>query len=204
MKENCHIVSAESNDCIIIDPGCNASLIIDYIESYKLNALAILNTHGHYDHIGAVTKVKEHFQIPFWIHSEEKKLVKSANLFMKVFHGNTMINVPEIDMFFDKTESPFLFGKIFVQVIATPGHSKGSVCFLIDNYLFTGDTLFKGAVGRVDFPGGSLNQLKLSLKKIADLPRHLIVCPGHGSNSTIENEIINNQKFIEGNYGHNY
>ena len=186
VKENCYIVSNSNNDCIIIDPGSNASQIIDNIKSSKLNALAVLNTHGHYDHIGAVAELKKHFQIPFWIHSEDTKLVKSANLYMKVFHGDTMIQVPEIDKFIDKTESPLLIGELSVQIIATPGHTKGSVCFLIDNYLFTGDTLFKGAIGRVDFPGGSQKQLNASLKILADLPHHLIVCPGHGNSSTIE------------------
>ena len=197
VNENCYIISNPNSDCIIIDPGCNSDQIINYIESQQLNAYAILNTHGHFDHIGAVVDLKKYFNILFWIHVEEINLVKSANLYMKIFNGDSRIQVPKIDMFFNKEKSQLKFGRICLQVIETPGHTKGSVCFIIDNYIFTGDTLFKGTVGRVDFPGGSKEQLNLSIKKIEILPSSLIICPGHGENSTIKNEINNNLKFLE-------
>lgn len=204
IKENCYVISSSNSDCIIIDPGNNANQIIDSIESTKLTPHAILNTHGHFDHIGAVADIKKHFSIPFFIHSQEKRVVKSANLYMKLFQGDSIIKIPEIDMFIDNTESPLAFGELLVYTIPTPGHSKGSVSFLINEYLFTGDTIFKGTIGRIDLPGGSQEHLKKSLRKIARLPHHLTICAGHGDFTTIEKELENNLEFIEVCNEHNY
>ena len=195
VKENCYIVLSSNNDCIIIDPGSNSKQIIDSVETFQLAPHAILNTHGHFDHIGAVADIKKHFNIPFFIHSQEERTVKSANLYMKIFQVDSIIEIPEIDVFVDNTKSPLTFGDLLVYIIPTPGHSKGSVSFLINDYLFTGDTLFKGAIGRIDLPGGSKEHLNESLRKIAKLPPHLLICAGHGESSTIEKELNNNQKF---------
>lgn len=202
LKENCYVVSNSDMDCIIIDPGDEADRIIGVIEDKKLNVLAILNTHGHYDHIGAVAGLKNHFKVPFYIHSADRKLVKSANLYIKLFNGKNAIVIPEMDDFFDNKESTMYFGRIQIHIVETPGHTNGSICLLINNHLFTGDTLFKGSVGRVDFPGGSAKKLRNSLNILSKLPGTTTIHPGHGGDSSIEQEVCNNKVFIEASHEH--
>jgi hydroxyacylglutathione hydrolase len=131
------------------------------------------------------------------LHSKDEKLLKSSNLYVKVFEGKDYIKIPKVDFFYDQIENKINIVDFSIQVLFTPGHTYGSVCLLIQNYLFTGDTLLKGKIGRTDLPGGNEDVLKKSLKTISKLPKHISIYAGHGASSTIKKELNYNQDFIE-------
>jgi hydroxyacylglutathione hydrolase len=192
--ENCYIVSHEQ-DAVIIDPGGNFELIKEYINTHQYNVWAVINTHAHFDHIGAVADVVDEYKCPFYLHSGDKRLLKSANLYMSLFMGEAPVRVPAIDVEIDKTVLPLVFNTLSVEVLFTPGHTEGGVCFLINDHLFTGDTLMNGSIGRLDLPGGNKEKMKRSLQMIAELPAQLPIYPGHGGISTIGEELANNEPF---------
>ena len=196
IPENCYVVSESEKSCIIIDPGDDAEKIIGYIESEKLKTLAIINTHAHHDHTGAVYAVKEHFKIPFYLHSKEQKNLKHLNLFAKMIEKREMIKTPEIDAALDNIEE-LKFGDLVIKILFTPGHTSGGVSLLIGKNLFTGDTLFKGTIGRTDFPGGDIKILSDSIKQIITLKNQdILILPGHGE-SALLNEEIDTNPFIK-------
>ena len=196
-KENCYIVSNYTNYALIIDPGSDEKKIIDFIENNNLTPIAIINTHAHYDHVGAIKKLKDKFSIPLFLHSEDEKLLKTANLYSVLFEGPGLIKIPEIEYYFDKIDIKDYIEGFLIKIIYTPGHTCGSVCFLIENNLFTGDTLLKGEIGRIDLPGGDESELNSSLKALAELPENINIYPGHGKPSTIGHELKNNKNFIK-------
>ena len=188
-NENCYIVNNVENDALIIDPGSDEKSIITYIELNKFNVIAILNTHAHYDHIGAISSLKDKFSVPFFLHSNDKKLLKSANLYATLFEGSEYVLIPTVEYYYDQIDIQDHISGFSINVLFTPGHTSGSVCLLIENFLFTGDTLLNGKVGRSDLPGGDEQTLKESLRTISKLPKHIIIYPGHNASSTIGNEI---------------
>ena len=191
-KENCYVVHDAEGDAVVIDPGGEAEAIIGYIQNNKLKAQSILNTHGHYDHVAAVKELQTRLEVPFYLHSKDLRLLKSANLYRKLFDVYEPIAVPEVDRFTDQVGSPIHLGGLSVEVIASPGHTKGSVCFLIEDNLFSGDTLFRGAIGRVDLPGGDRSDLDGSLRILGQLPPATKVYPGHGEPTAIQQELRTN------------
>lgn len=195
-KENCYVVLGLNKDAFIIDPGSDEESIVSFIKGNKLNVIAILNTHSHYDHVGAVEDLKDEFLVPFFLHSKDQKLLKTVNFYITVFDGNESISIPTVDYYFDQIENPIQLGDFSIQVLFTPGHTEGSVCFHIEGCLFTGDTLLKGRIGRVDLPGGDEPALKKSLGIISKLPENIIIYPGHDKSTTLSNELKNNKSFI--------
>ena len=196
-KENCYVVSTVNDNALIIDPGGDEKSIINYIEDNNLNVSAIVNTHAHYDHIGAINILKDEFSIPFFLHSKDAKLLKTANLYAKLFNGTEPIKIPTVDYFFDQIDTQDYIAGFPIKVLFTPGHTWGSVCLLIEDCLFTGDTLLNGKIGRIDLPGGDEQSLKESLKTISKLPKHISIYSGHGTSSTIGNELKYNKNFIQ-------
>ena len=188
-EENCYVINNHLNEAIIIDPGSDEIIIEEYCLKSNLKILGIINTHGHYDHIGAIDYIRKKFNTFFYMHSQDKKLIKSSNLYSKIFDGEGSIKIPKIDYFVDELKFPLVLGGFKIDFIFTPGHTKGSICILIDNFLFTGDTLLKGKVGRVDLPGGNLESLHQSLKLISKLPGEIKIFPGHGDSSTIKDQL---------------
>ncbi len=161
--------------------------MLDELSELKCNLKAILCTHGHIDHIGAVSEIKQATSAPFYIHQGDEYLVKSSAEYSQYF-GIAPSKVPEVDNFLS-SDDILTFGKIQIEVIETPGHTPGGVCFMIGNHLFTGDTLFHESIGRTDLPGGNYEQIIKSIKnKLMNLDNDLIVYPGHGQDSTIVNE----------------
>jgi len=143
-----------------------------------------LNTHAHFDHIGAISTLIEFGDYPFYLHKNEIELLKSANEYTSMFEIENII-IPNIDKVL--IESTLLnFSGFQVEVIETPGHTTGGVSYLIENHLFTGDTLFSGSIGRTDLPGGNLDILLNSIhKKLMPLDELTIVHPGHGKDTSI-------------------
>ena len=196
-KENCYVVSNLNSDALIIDPGGAEKIIYNFIKDKNLNVQAILNTHAHYDHVGAIKKLKDKLLIPLFLHSKDEKLLNSANLYSDLFDGIGPITIPTVDYFYDQIDIQDYIKNFSIKVIFTPGHTKGGVCLLIEDCLFTGDTLFKGNIGRVDLPGGEELTLNKSLKIISKFPIQTKIYPGHGAVSTIEKELKYNKRFIQ-------
>lgn len=196
LKENCYIVY-KNNHCFIIDPGGDFDRIIDFIESKKLKVFAILNTHGHYDHIGAVKELKDKFKIPFYLCSKDKKLLKHANLYFIFSPNAKFIKIPKADYYFDEIVLPVKLADFSIEVLFTPGHTSGGVCFQIENYLFTGDTLLKGELAPIDKIEGDKYELIESLEKIAKLPPETIIHPGHSKSTILSDELKHNKEFIK-------
>ena len=179
LKENCYVVDDESWNAIVIDPGGEAEAIIRHVSSKSLRVTAVVNTHGHYDHVGAVEEIKVAFGAPFYMHSRDERLMKNANLYSYFFGSREQIRIPRIDFVLDEVKQ-LDFGGLGVQVIETPGHTPGGVSLLIGECLFTGDTLFKDRIGRTDLPGGDLSALRRSIELLSKYPPETVIFPGHG------------------------
>ncbi len=196
---NCYIVSSEDT-CFIIDPGADFKSIDSYLLQENLRPEFILNTHGHYDHIGAVPEILQKYNIPFYIDSEDEFIITDPEKnFSSVFAGNPLslqtyklIGSDDVSFFSEKG----------IKIYKTPGHTPGSIIIETGAYLFTGDLLFRGGVGRTDLAGGDMKALKSSLVSLKKLDSKLNVLAGHGANSSLEYEISNNyylsSDFLEG------
>lgn len=175
-QANCYIVYNE-NISFLIDPGDEFELIDKILVENKLMPTAVLLTHGHFDHVGAVNSIKEKYESKIYMNSDDDQLLS----FMRTKDFDV-----DVDL---KNTNHISMGDIVVECIKTPGHSQGSMCYKIGNLLFTGDTLFKGSVGRCDLPGGSSSVMLNTLSnKILKMDDSLIVLPGHGEKSTMANE----------------
>ncbi len=198
---NCYLVWDDKNkEGVIIDPGAEPETILKNLELTGFAPQAILLTHAHSDHIGAVKEVKEKFEIPIYIAKEEKEWLTDPVLNLSAMSGQEVIAVPPDELISD--EQILKFGEIEFRALHTPGHSPGSISFLNEKrgMLFCGDTIFAGSIGRTDFPGCSLDILMDSItKKIMSLPDEIICFPGHGVNTSIGNERLNNP-FINGSF----
>jgi hydroxyacylglutathione hydrolase len=190
---NCQIlIDPISRNAVLIDPGAEPGKIIAHLEAQeatlgaKIQVMGLLHTHAHFDHFGATRAVKEHFlDAPeIFLHSQDLKLyqalVKQGERF-----GIPMSEPLPVDRFV-LDEEILQFGAIKLQVIHTPGHSPGGVCFHCDGLLFSGDTLFKESVGRTDLWGGDEATLKKSIQdRLFHLDQDTVVYPGHGPTSSV-------------------
>ena len=188
LEVNCYILGCEdTKEAAIIDPGDNADEIISTIEKEGLNPKFIINTHAHFDHIGGVKVIQDHFKIDFILHEGDLFLVENASEQATAF-GLKPISKPVVNKNATNGEKVNL-GNKSITVIHTPGHSPGGVCYYSGNNVFVGDTLFAGSIGRTDLPGGSYDTLINSIKEnLFPLGDSTIVYPGHGPSTTIRNE----------------
>ncbi len=184
-RENCYIVVRGGADALIVDPGSGWEEIAALVDEKRLRVHAIINTHAHYDHIGAVAGLKERYQVPFYLHVADEALLKRANLYRMLFESREAVRIPAMDRDISTLPAAFEIGPFAARWISVPGHTEGSVCFLIENFLFSGDTLMHNSVGRTDLPGGNREQLLASIRKLMDLPPETVVCPGHGPRTTL-------------------
>lgn len=183
LQTNSYIL-VKDNYGIFIDPQGNPNTFLEYLSENNINPIAILLTHGHFDHIGAAEYLRESLNIPIYASLKEKELLANPNLNLSpMMNQNIKLeNCEWIDY-------PTLELESFkITVIETPGHTTGSVCYVIDDIIISGDTLFKNSYGRFDFPTGNLTQLKESLQKLFHLEGNYTVYPGHGESTTLEYE----------------
>lgn len=183
LDTNCYVVTDEDTMlCAVIDPGAESNTILDYLEEHRLKCAAILLTHAHFDHVGALDTVAEETGAQVYLCEREQQLparmtggwrpAESARFYAE---GDTVV-----------------VGGLTFTVIETPGHTPGGVCLLCGDALFTGDTLFQGSCGRADFDGADLMQEFASLRKLAELPGDYEVYPGHDLQTTLSRERENN------------
>lgn len=198
MATNCYLlINKETKETVIIDPGAQASLIISKITDLNLKPVAILLTHGHFDHIMAAGHVAEEYGISIYASELEATLLSDSSLnCSNLIRDNFDI---EADVLLHDRQKLNLAGFV-IEVINTPGHTSGGVCYYLEDkkILFTGDTLFNESIGRTDFPTGDIRALLNSVaKQLFTLPEDVVVYPGHGDTTTIEHEKNNNPFLIE-------
>ena len=184
-EANCHIlVDEDTKDCVIIDAGGDADKIETAVESMSGKPKYVILTHGHFDHVGGVEEICSKYNIPFYIsRADEEYMEKDSSVFGTLPKASVYI----------KEGDTIKLGSYEIKVIETPGHTKGGLCFFVDNKVFTGDTLFQGSVGRTDFPGGDMNEIISSIKnKLLPLGDDVEVYPGHGPSSSIRFEKMRN------------
>jgi glyoxylase-like metal-dependent hydrolase (beta-lactamase superfamily II) len=185
---NCFLIwENDDNSGVIIDPGDEDELIAERIAKHGFKPGAILLTHGHGDHIGAVKPLKEKFNIPIYIGREDAPMLLSPSANVSAMFGYQIVCPPADHLL--KDGDRFKIGSLEFSVLATPGHTRGGICYLTGNNLICGDTIFFGSIGRTDFPGGNYQTLIESInKQILSLPDDITCYPGHGPATTVGNE----------------
>ncbi|MGD2035111.1 MAG: MBL fold metallo-hydrolase [Bacteroidales bacterium] len=192
-QENTYLLSDETKECIIIDPGISSDAeekeLSNYIDSNDLHPSAIYNTHCHVDHILGCDRLKQLYQIPFYAHESEKILIEGAQSFAEFF-GMSIEKPPYPDKIISEQDR-VRFGDSGLDIFHVPGHSPGSLVFYSgeSKLAITGDVLFQGSIGRTDLPGGDYNLLIEGIRsKLLHLPKETVIYPGHGPVSTIGTE----------------
>ena len=172
---NTYLLFNDAGEALVIDPGYEADAILDALEGKTLKAIVL--THGHFDHVGAVKELVAETGCEVYIHAAEATLppmMTAGELYYTRTYaeGDTVVPISGVEL----------------KVLHTPGHTPGSVCLLWGNDLFTGDTLFEGSCGRVDFPGGDPAQMMQSLHRLASFQADYRIHPGHGASTTLTRE----------------
>jgi glyoxylase-like metal-dependent hydrolase (beta-lactamase superfamily II) len=191
LEANCFLVSDEEKNAVIIDPGAEAQYLLSEIRSAELNPLAILLTHAHFDHFGAAADVMQETGVLLYVHALDKPMVISAEYSLAVQLGfGAMYRRPEAENIrnFDEGDELNFSEELTFTVLHTPGHSPGGCCFKHEDILFTGDTLFRDGVGRVDFQGGDIHAMRQSLARLGAIEGDCRVYTGHYADTTLEHE----------------
>ncbi len=188
---NCYVVQSREANAFLVDPGAEADEIIGFLREHHVTPKMILLTHGHFDHVGAVKDLqKEYPGLPVYIAREDQELLEGDD------------KTGALGRRFIRNQDPYTFqadgclregedltlDELTVKVMATPGHTKGSVCLFCGSTIFSGDTLFLHDCGRTDLYGGSFPEICNSLRRLAALERDYTVRPGHGELTSIEEE----------------
>ncbi len=186
--ENTYIIN-EKADAYIIDPGTNFKGIKNYLDESNFNVMGILLTHGHFDHITAVNRLIKEYDCLIYIHELERDFLFDPNLNLSGLTYERFIIKNKGSVKTITENSSMNLGREKIQIIHTPGHTRGGVCYKYKNFLFSGDTLFKGSIGRTDLPTSNGTDIQRSVNKLVKICRdNTVVYPGHGHFTTILNE----------------
>lgn len=194
VQTNCYfLINQRTKEVIIVDPGDEAPRLIGEVTRLGIAPVAILLTHGHFDHVGAAGKLASYYQVKVYAHEAEEKTLSDSNVNL----SGPMLGRPasyHADVFLHDEEEITLAG-CPVRVLFTPGHTAGGCCYYLakEDLVFSGDSLFCGSIGRTDFPGGSARTLVESVRtKLMGLPEQTLVLPGHDASTTIGEERMYN------------
>lgn len=185
-KENCYLVTCEATGAqALIDPGDNAPLLASLVEECGSRRLEyLLLTHGHFDHIGAAVALCKQFAVECMIHEADHRLLRQASMYA-IRYSNRLVAAPRSCVTLSG-ERHLPFGTGSITVLHTPGHTAGSVCYVCDGFVFTGDTLLVNYAGRTDQPGGDESTIVASIGKLLEtLPEETVIFPGHGKTWTV-------------------
>ena len=187
LESNCYIIADErTKETLLVDPGDEPDRIIDVINKNNFKIKYIILTHAHFDHVGALSDIKQETGAPIIIHHDERETYRGTREHA-AFLGFEIDEIPEPDVLV--SEGDILeIGDLKFEIIHTPGHSPGGICLLGKDILITGDTIFAGSVGRTDLHGGDILQLKNSFKRIMSLSEEIKILPGHGPETTVGRE----------------
>lgn len=189
---NCYVVYDDRN-ALIIDPGGEANIITDFLDEEKLSPQAILLTHAHFDHIGAVEDLRFFYGLDVYLHKNEASWLEEPRLNGSISFTGEEIKTKQAEYILEPGE--IRIASFTFEVVHTPGHSPGSVSFIFkdEGFVIAGDVLFQQGIGRTDLPGGDMKQLETSIRKhLYQLDNTFVVYPGHGPRTTIGNEKANN------------
>jgi hydroxyacylglutathione hydrolase len=190
-----------TKDCFVIDPGLSTKLIIEELERKELNPIAILCTHGHFDHIASAQAIFENYYSTIYLHEDDEKIMKSSNFLLMACHIKKKIKIPKEVQWLKGINNTFELNNTKITFHHSPGHTQGSCLIEIKDILFTGDTIFKNIVLENSIAGSDTELLKKSLLKyIFFFPKETVVYPGHGRGSSLGDIINNNnhlRKFLE-------
>ncbi len=185
---NCYLVEGENRHAFLIDPASDGHFLYDSIVSLGLMLDAVLLTHGHADHLLGLDELYAHYdRLPLYIGRDEIPYLTDPSLNLSAYLTGMPYLCPFVPTPVSDGETLTLAG-LSVKVLVTPGHTDGSACFLAENVIFSGDTLFFDTVGRTDFPHGSMFLLRQSLRRLAFLDGNYTVYPGHGVSTTLARE----------------
>jgi len=189
MGNNCYLVYDENRTAVCIDPGFDAKKILNEIKINELSLEKIILTHGHFDHISAAEEVRINTNAEVIAYRDEREVIEN-DMLRKQFRYELPKNVTYIG------EEAIICGSLKFKVIHTPGHTKGGICLLADNCLFSGDTIFKQYIGRCDMPTGDIKMITNSIiNKIFTLPAGTVIYPGHNASTTVGYEKSRNEVY---------
>lgn len=189
MGTNTYVIQSENKSAAMIDPTGDAKILFEYLENQQLDVKYIILTHGHADHIGLVTECREATGAPLLVHTLDEKMINNKSLNLSPMFHNPMEFTSDIQL---EDNQELTLGNLVLKIIHTPGHTPGCICIQVEDSLFTGDTLFKGSIGRTDLPGGDMDIMQDTLQKMITLNPELKIYPGHGESSVLKHEIATN------------
>lgn len=184
---NCYLAETAPGRCVAFDIGGEGGVLLDYLKTNALRLTKILLTHGHFDHIGGVEEVRRATGAEVYIHEFDAPMLSGEELSLNSQMNFDPLNTVELytvvrgDCYINDADCSF-------RVLHTPGHTKGSVCYICDDVIFTGDTLFCKSIGRTDFPGGNPYSMKESLIQLLELEGDYRIYPGHTGQTTMSQE----------------
>lgn len=189
LQVNCYLLGCQSSgQALVIDPGGKAQRILEILAEQELTLKMVVNTHGHFDHIGGNRALVEEAGAELLIHAADLPILRGASDHALQFGCQTIAPSPEPTRLLSHGDRIEL-GELQFQVIHVPGHSPGGICLHGEGRLFAGDNLFAGSIGRTDLPSGDQGALMQALRdRVLTLPDEIVVCPGHGPETTIGRE----------------
>tara|TARA_B100000497_G_C7649098_1_gene390414 strand:- start:76 stop:708 length:633 start_codon:yes stop_codon:yes gene_type:complete len=191
LEENTYIIYNEKNECIILDPGFGFDLIDSFIKSKNLNPKAIIATHGHFDHLASAADLIDKYNLPLYVCKNDQLVVE--NFERAAGYWGVEAHKPLVSNWIDSKEKKLEISNFSFSVIFNPGHSPGCISFVIDNFIFCGDLIFKGSIGRTDLPLSSPSDMAISLEKFVNsFTSDYTLLTGHGDETTLYQELKTN------------
>lgn len=187
MRANCYVVETAPGRCIAVDIGGDSRLLLNFLKMKKLSLTKILLTHGHFDHIGGAAEIAAETGAEVYIHADDSYMLESSDA--SLASSMSLIEFKPVKKYTAIFGDSYINdGELTFRILHTPGHTPGSVCYICEDVIFSGDTLFCCSIGRTDFPGGDINAMRSSLISLRDLNGDYRVCPGHNETTTLEYE----------------
>lgn len=186
LETNTYLVYSEDSG-IIVDPGAGLDAVMETVKELGVKISLAIATHGHFDHVFYAGRVSKLLNVKLLIHKLDVDLISRHKFLAENLYGD-VLEPPEFIELVNGDTVLRLDEELKIEILHTPGHTRGSLCVLIGNLFVSGDTLFKGTIGRTDFPESSAKDMKISLTKLVKLPGDYVVLPGHGEVTTLEHE----------------